>query len=77
MKFELCATFTATMPKGWQEYNGGGAFPMFAEDVAMSSRPYPGGGMNESWDHEAGKKCFERIIDPEIYPPYPKEPKPY
>jgi hypothetical protein len=80
MKFELCATFTATMPKGWQE-GYGGVRPMFgggfSEDVAVSSYPYPGGGMNESWDHEIGKKCFERTIDKDLYPPYPKELKAY
>lgn len=73
--FELCATFSAVMPKGWQEYDGG-VRPMFgggfSEDMAVSSYPYPGGGMNDSWDHEVGRTCFERTIDPEIYPPYPE-----
>ncbi len=80
MTFELCATFTAVMPQGWQE-GYGGVRPMFgggfSEDVTMSSYPYPGPGGNDSWDHDAGKKCFERTIDPEIYPPYPKESKVY
>ena len=40
-------------------------------DVATSSYPYPG-GVNESWDHQAGRTCFERTIDKDIYPPYPK-----
>jgi hypothetical protein len=68
LTFELCATFSAPMPKGWQEY-GGGKYPMFARDVAVSY-PYPG-GMNESWDHEEGYKCFSRTIDKEVYPPFP------
>lgn len=77
MKFELCATFSAQMPQGWVEYgNGGGVVPMFGgggsgRDVAMSY-PYPGGG-NDSWDHEVGRTCFEREIDEDIYPPFPKE----
>lgn len=72
MTFELCATFTATMPKGWQEYSdGGGVIPMMNRDVAVSSYPYPGGGVNESWDHEIGRTCFSRTIDKDLYPPYP------
>ncbi len=26
----------------------------------------------EFWDHEAGETCFDRSIDPDRYPPYPK-----
>jgi hypothetical protein len=80
LKFELCATFSMDMPQGWQEYNsyGGGVMPMMdigAKDIATSSYPYPGGGTNESWDHDAGRTCFERTIDPDIYPPY-ENPRP-
>ncbi len=80
LTFELCATFSAKMPKGWTEYvNGGGIVPMYSgavRDVSTSaspvSYPYPGGGggANQSWDHEAGLTCFSRTIDPEIYKPY-------
>ncbi len=73
MKFELCATFALPMPEGWVEYGKGygGVMPM--RDIAVSSMPYPGpGSMGESFDHEAGRTCFERTIDPEVYPPYPK-----
>ncbi|MDQ5883265.1 MAG: hypothetical protein QG654_178 [Patescibacteria group bacterium] len=79
MKFELCATFSADMPQGWVEYsNGGGVIPMYSgeRDVAVSSMPYPGVG-GDSWVHTAGRKCFERTIDKDIYPPYPKEQKVY
>lgn len=77
LSFELCATFSAIMPEGWQEFGKGGVYPMFsgreaAVDVAY---PYPGGGVNESWNHEAGRACFARTIDPDIYPPY-NNPKP-
>ncbi|MFA6251491.1 MAG: DUF5671 domain-containing protein [Candidatus Paceibacterota bacterium] len=74
LSFELCATFSLDMPKGWQEYNyGGGVIPMYAEkDIAVSSYPYPGGGTNESWDHKAGRTCFTRTIDTDIYPPFQK-----
>lgn len=72
MTFELCATFALPMPQGWQEYGGKVIpYPMmnYGEDMAVSY-PYPGGGTNESWDHEAGRTCFERTIDPDIYPPF-------
>ena len=39
------------------------------KDVSMSY-PYPSGGTNESWAHEAGRTCFERTIDKDIYPPF-------
>lgn len=69
LSFELCATFNLPMPKGWIETSGGGiAYP--ARDVAVSY-PYPGGA-NDSWDHQAGRTCFSRTIDKDLYPPYPK-----
>lgn len=78
LTFELCATFSLPIPKGWREYGGGGISPMpyidygYGKDVATSSYPYPGAGTNESWDHQEGRTCFARTIDKDIYPPYPK-----
>lgn len=76
MTFELCATFAQPMPEGWVEHRGygygGGIMPM--RDVAVSSMPYPGGA-GESWDHDTGRTCYERTIDPELYPPFPKPEK--
>jgi hypothetical protein len=73
MSFELCATFSAVMPQGWRDggYYGGGVMPMMDRDIAVSSYPGPGGA-GDSWVHEAGRTCFERTIDRDIYPPYPK-----
>ena len=72
LSFELCATFSQPMPKGWREYGSGPVMPYYGRDVAVSM-PYPaGGGINESWDHGAGRTCFERKIDKDLYPPYPK-----
>lgn len=76
LKFNLCATFSLPMPKGWREYSSGGVVPMMAggetRDIAVSY-PYPGpGGTNESWDHQVGRTCFERTIDRDIFPLYPK-----
>jgi len=71
LSFELCATFSAKMPVGWQEYNYGGAIPIYRamSDIKTVSSAYPG-GVNESWDHEEGRTCFTRTIDKDLYPPF-------
>jgi hypothetical protein len=74
IKFELCATFTLPIPKGYVENSKGGYGVMPARDIAVSSMPYLG-GTNDSWDHQEGRTCFEREIDPDLYPPYPKPTK--
>jgi hypothetical protein len=74
LKFELCASFSLPMPKGWVEsrgYYNGGIMPMFDKSTSSIS-PIPAGGFNESWDHQTGRTCFERTIDKDIYPPYPE-----
>ncbi len=70
LSFELCATFAKPIPKGWREYSNGGIMPMYSEKDIAVSYPYPGGGVNESWSHEAGRTCFTRTIDKDIYPPF-------
>ena len=80
MSFELCATFSRDIPKGWQENQyGGGPYPMYAtdsmggRDIAVSEpaiAPDMIGVTNESWSHGEGRTCFERTIDPERYPVY-------
>lgn len=58
LTFELCADFNRTSQ---------GVNNSFA-------RPYtdPLGGMSESWQHETGRQCFSRTIDPELYPVKPR-----
>ena len=79
LSFDLCATFMEDMPKGWQENNyGGPVIPMMAvekRDIATSSSiyPYPGGGVNNSWDHKVGRTCFTRTIDKDLYPVFKKD----
>lgn len=67
LSFEVCATFdlAAQDTKGRGEYGGGmgGAYPV--SDIGY---PYPGGEM-DSWKHEAGRTCFTRTIDPDVYRP--------
>lgn len=72
--FELCATFSLPMPKGWVESQNYREIitPMPAKDVNVSYPVIPSGGVNDSWDHQVGHTCFERTIDKDLYPPYPK-----
>jgi len=75
MTFELCATFGADMPKGWNENNYFNVTsPMFSgRDIKVETGlAYPSGGINESWSHGVGHTCFTRTIDKDIYPPFPK-----
>ena len=58
LTFELCAMFN----KQGKDSNG-----------YYETMPYPavkGGQYN--WDHEAGRVCFERTIDKQLYPPLNK-----
>ncbi len=54
--FQLCATFE-------MESTGSTASPML-------TKPYGAG--EDSWMHKAGRVCFDRTIDPELYPVRPK-----
>lgn len=51
--FVLCATF---------ETDSSGA-----SDVNIPRAVY--GGVSGNWEHGIGEKCFERVIDKELYPP--------
>ena len=83
LKFELCATFALPMPKGWREWGGFGepvplmepGFGIARDNVDTGvSYPYPvPDGAGDSWDHDAGRICFGRTIDPERYPPFSKQ----
>lgn len=53
LSFELCASFNLE----------GGA------NGRMSSIPQPLGAEQFNWQHESGRTCFERTIDPQLYPP--------
>lgn len=61
LSFSLCATFSeasrSTTATGYVEY---------AEPV-MVEKMYYGPNAMYIWDHEAGEKCFDRTIDPELY----------
>lgn len=65
--FELCATFAYPRVTRYP-YENRMAYPMY--DTSMPSYPYPVEG--DSWEHEGGRVCFTRTIDPERYPPFEK-----
>lgn len=63
--FELCATFNrATV----SVKDKGARAPMPAYPM-----PIDGFQINENWTHDAGDVCFERTIDPDLYPVRPKQ----
>lgn len=55
LKFNLCAEFDTSA----EITSGSTSRPMYPEPV---------GKLGETWQHEAGRQCFERTIDPEFYP---------
>ena len=61
LTFELCADFN----KESQYYEEG------AKSPELSQRPLRYGSIfeDENWTHGAKKTCFERTIDPDVFPP--------
>lgn len=60
-RFELCANFA--MPSRDEKYS---------EPYYDGMAPYPMSSGNENYKHEAGRKCFTRTVDKNLYPPFPK-----
>ena len=57
MKFELCADFNLAS----NDRSSGMTYP---------TKPMMGPlGPEENWNHGAGRTCFDRTIDPDLYPP--------
>lgn len=56
MAFKLCATFNTESTQPNPSY----------------AVPKEVNGLDENWQHATGEVCFDRTIDPERYPPYPK-----
>ncbi len=64
--FQLCASFALES----QDLANRGA-NRSGEIVSVAQDYYVPGNSNDSWNHKAGKNCFERTIDPERYPVKP------
>jgi hypothetical protein len=62
LSFNLCANFNKESLAG-----------MGRDGITMmtSYAPSPIGKGGENWSHPAGRHCFSRTIDPELYPPFP------
>lgn len=61
--FKLCATFNAAT----QQYTAATRAVPIAPGGAV------GKTVNDNWQHDAGLECFERTIDPLLYPPLTKQ----
>lgn len=60
LSFELCATFETS--SGDQDL----------DKSRMPAAPFMGGLYDGNWRHDAGRVCFMRTIDPDLYPPLKK-----
>ncbi len=74
LEFQLCATFSKPIPQGWQENSGARPYSGIVSDADISmgfigNISGYAGTQNENWGHNAGRTCFSRKIDKEIYPP--------
>ena len=52
LTFELCAEFNLTS----------------SQSQNMPKYAYPAGEISQNWEYEAGRVCFERTIDKQLYP---------
>ena len=59
LTFDLCAEFNKLSQDS-------------AKSAARMVYPESMGKFGENWQHEAGRQCFSRTIDPELYPVRPK-----
>ena len=59
LSFELCATFARKSEYG-----------ISTEVTTLARKPYY--DFAENWDHDMGRHCFARTIDPDIYRPLPR-----
>ncbi|KKW10864.1 MAG: hypothetical protein UY50_C0025G0036 [Parcubacteria group bacterium GW2011_GWA2_49_9] len=63
--FELCATFSRSTDSEDRTTPARGE--MYLKPTSPSAGYLPS-GEPESWGHEAGRYCFKRVLDPELYP---------
>lgn len=56
LSFQLCATFSKETPTGAS-----------LQEFTVPAYPYKN-RVDENWSHGAGRACFDRAIDPELYP---------
>jgi hypothetical protein len=64
--FELCATFD--LPSSAQPSGSATGYAIYNSPMMLA-----GGMTNETWNHSAGRTCFSRTIDPNLYPAVPEK----
>lgn len=60
LSFNLCATFSSETRLGRAPMNGSRSMPV---DGLIFGKE------GENWEHPAGRHCYMRTIDPDLYPP--------
>ena len=65
LNFKLCASFDLE-GESKDMYYGGGVYPERAVAIMPPSK-------TDNWYHTAGYYCFDRTIDPDLYPPLNKK----
>lgn len=65
LSFELCAVFKMDSAQSGVWNPSSPEAPIFM--VAYPAKPYGGPSANDNWVHGAGRTCFSRTIDPELY----------
>ncbi len=70
LSFELCAVFNRDSAQSGIGNRSSAEAPIFT--AAYPVKPYGGLSENDNWLHSAGRACFSRTIDPELYRPQPK-----
>ncbi|MDO8407967.1 MAG: DUF5671 domain-containing protein [bacterium] len=68
LSFELCATFNAPTHQGQKGVTPAGIRAPMPVDPTGRGKP-----IQDTWQHDAGRTCFPRTIDPERYPPLTKQ----
>jgi len=67
LNFKLCATFTQpSIDKKFGKQEGRETY--YDKPIAVQPGYYYG-NTDSNWTHEAGRHCFERAIDPQLYKP--------
>jgi hypothetical protein len=72
LTFELCATFAEKS----QDLSGRGGYEDFSMSYPAKDRYYDPTFGDTNWEHEAGRTCFQRTIDPLKYPVNSQVPMP-
>ncbi len=62
LSFKLCANFNREGPIN-------GYSPEFVQPAQPATYQKAASGPKENWRHSAGYVCFDRTIDPDLYPP--------